>query len=162
MSELRVKEIINQRGISVAEFAKMIGVTREYCYSLVNGKHASQKQIEKMANALNLPIRDLYTVPSQIESAYNPYEIVFGRTEQYRANDIVTFGKLNGEYGAFSNMSTEYPVECCGYTFKTSEHLFIALRFSGYPELQKDIMNYPNSMYCKKIFVNGNDYKKYT
>ena len=161
MSELRVKEIINQRGISVAEFAKMIGVTREYCYSLVNGKHASQKQIEKMANSLNLPIRDLYTVPSQIESAYNPYEIVFGRTEQYRANDIVTFGKLNGEYGAFSNMSTEYPVECCGYTFKTSEHLFIALRFSGYPELQKDIMNYPNSMYCKKIFVNGNDYKKY-
>ena len=27
--------------------------------------------------------------------------------------------------------------------------------------LQKDIMNYPNSMYCKKIFVNGNEYKKY-
>ena len=68
MAELRVKEIINQRGISVAEFAKMIGVTREYCYSLVNGKHASQKQIEKMANALNLPIRDLYTVPTQIQS----------------------------------------------------------------------------------------------
>ena len=48
MAELRVKEIINQRGISVAEFAKMIGVTREYCYSLVSGKHASQKNIEKI------------------------------------------------------------------------------------------------------------------
>ena len=161
MAELRIKEIINQRGISVSEFAKMIGVTREYCYSLVKGKHISQKQLEKIANVLNLPIRDLYTVPNQIESAYNPYEIVFGRTEQYKSNDIVTFGKLNGEYGALSNMSTEYPVECCGYTFKTSEHLFIALRLSGYPELQKDIMNYPNSMYCKKIFVNGNNYKKY-
>ena len=161
MVELRVKELINQRGISVSEFAKMIGVTREYCYSLVNGKHASQKQIEKMAHTLNVPIRDLYTVPSQIQSSYNPYEIVFGRTEHYQPNDIITFGKLNGEFGALSNMSTEYPVECCGYTFKTSEHLFIALRFSGYPELQKDIMNYPNSMYCKKIFVNGNEYKKY-
>jgi ribA/ribD-fused uncharacterized protein len=68
---------------------------------------------------------------------------------------------LNGEFGAFSNMSTAYPVECCGYKFKTSEHLFIALRFSGYPDLQREIMEYPNSMYCKKIFVNGEKYKKF-
>ena len=72
MAELKVKEILNQRGISVPEFAKMVGVTREYCYSLVSGKHASQKQIDKMAHALNLPIRDLYTIPSQIQSSYNP------------------------------------------------------------------------------------------
>ncbi|MBQ8271990.1 MAG: DUF1768 domain-containing protein [Tidjanibacter sp.] len=161
MEELRVKEILNQRGISVREFSKMIGVAREYCYDLVSGKHASQKSIEKMARVLNLPIRDLYAIPSPVASVYNPYEIVFGRTEHYQANDIVTFGKLNGEWGAFSNMSTEYPVECCGYNFKTSEHLFIALRFSGYPDLQKEIMDYPNSMYCKKIFVNGEKYKPF-
>ena len=161
MAELKVKEILNQRGISVPDFAKMVGVTREYCYSLVSGKHASQKNIEKMARILNLPIRDLYAVPTPIESVYNPYEIVFGRTEHYQPNDIVTFGKLDGEFGALSNMSTEYPVECCGYTFKTSEHLFIALRCSGYPELQRDIMEYPNSMYCKKVFVNGRNYKQY-
>ena len=161
MAELKVKEILNQRGISVPEFAKMVGVTREYCYSLVSGKHASQKNIEKMARILNLPIRDLYATPTPIESPYNPYEIVFGRTEHYQPNDIVTFGKLDGVFGALSNMSTEYPVECCGYTFKTSEHLFIALRCSGYPELQKEIMEYPNSMYCKKTFVNGRKYKQY-
>ena len=161
MAELKVKEILNQRGISVPDFAKMVGVTREYCYSLVSGKHASQKNIEKMARILNLPIRELYVAPTPIESPYNPYEIVFGRTEHYQPNDIVTFGKLNGEFGALSNMSTEYPVECCGYTFKTSEHLFIALRCSGYPELQKEIMEYPNSMYCKKTFVNGRKYKQY-
>lgn len=161
MAELKVKEILNQRGISVPEFAKMVGVTREYCYSLVSGIHASQKNIEKMARILNLPIRELYVAPTPIESPYNPYEIVFGRTEHYQPNDIVTFGKLDGEFGALSNMSTEYPVECCGHTFKTNEHLFIALRCSGYPELQRDIMNYPNSMYCKKIFVNGAEYKKF-
>jgi predicted NAD-dependent protein-ADP-ribosyltransferase YbiA (DUF1768 family) len=114
-----------------------------------------------MACVLNLPIRDLHVTPTPIESPYNPYEIVFGRTEHYQHNDIVTFGKLDGVFGALSNMSTEYPVECCGYTFKTSEHLFIALRCSGYPELQKEIMEYPNSMYCKKIFVNGRKYKQY-
>ena len=161
MAELRVKEIINQRGISVREFAQMIGVTREYCYSLLKGEHASQKIVETMGRALNLPIRDLYTKPNEIESIYNPYEIVFGRTEHYKSNDIVTFGKLNGEFGAFSNMSTAYPVECCGYKFKTSEHLFIALRFSGYPDLQREIMEYKNSMYCKKVFVNAEKYKQY-
>lgn len=161
MTELRVKEIINQRGISVREFAQMIGVSREYCYSLLKGEHASKKVIENIARVLNLPVRDLYITPNEIENKYNPYEIVFGRTENYKSNDIVTFGKLNGEYGAFSNMSTEYPVECCGYNFKTSEHLFIALRVSGNPDIQRQIMEYPNSMYCKKIFVNGNEYKKY-
>ena len=100
-------------------------------------------------------------MPTPIDNPYNPYEVVFGRTEYYQTNDIVTFGKLNGEWGAFSNMSTEYPVECCGYNFKTSEHLFVALRFSGYPDLQKEIMDYPNSMYCKKIFVNGEKYKPF-
>ena len=68
MAELKVKEILNQRGISVPEFAQMVGVTREYCYSLVSGKHASQKNIEKMARILNLPIRDLYAVPTPISS----------------------------------------------------------------------------------------------
>ena len=144
MTELRVKEIINQRGISVREFAKMIGVSREYCYSLLKGEHASKKIVENIARVLNLPVRDLYTTPNEIENEYDPYEIVFGRTENYKSNDIVTFGKLNGEYGAFSNMSTEYPVECCGYKFKTSEHLFIALRVSGNPDLQRQIMEYPN------------------
>ena len=158
MAELRVKEIINQRGISVREFAQMIGVTREYCYSLLKGEHASQKIVETMGRVLNLPIRDLYTQPDEVEPIYNPYEIVFGRTEHYKPNDIVTFGKLNGKYGALSNMSTEYPVECCGYKFKTSEHLFIALRFSGYPDLQREVMEYPNSMYCKKVFINSNRY----
>ena len=161
MVELKVKEILNQRGISIPEFAEMIGVTREYCYSLVSGKHASQKSIEKMAKILNLPIRSLYECPAPLLSEYNPYEIVFGRTEHYQPNDIITFGKLNGEFGALSNMSTAYAVECFGHTFKTSEHLFIALRFSGYPDLQKEIMEYPIAMYCKKIFVNGEKYKKY-
>lgn len=161
MAELRVKEILNQKGISVRAFAEMIGVSREHCYTILKGDHISKRTVEAMAQALNMPIRDLYICPTYIENEYNPFEIVFGRTEHYQANDIITFSKLEWEYGDFSNMSRAYPVECCGYKFQTSEHLFIALRFSGYPKLQKDIMEYPNSMYCKKIFVNGNDYRKY-
>lgn len=161
MEELRVKEIINQRGISVSQFAKMIGVTREHCYSILKGTNISQARLKAMATVLNVPVSDLFKNPSPITSEYNPFEIVFGRTEHYQHNDIITFCKLKEKWGEFSNMSTAFPVECFGNHFFTSEHLFIALRFSGYPDMQREIMEYPNSMYCKKIFVNASKYKPF-
>ncbi len=173
MSELRLKEILNSRNISVAQFAKMIGVTREHCYQIVKGKSLNHQRLTTIANVLNLPISALYQTPMPlVESvgrdeciASSPHKsvsddsIVFGRTEHYIANDVITFSKLNEPYGELSNMHTAYPVECCGYKFKTSEHLFIALRFSGYPKLQEEIMQYHNAMWCKKIFVNNDKYK---
>ena len=161
MNELRVKQIINQRNISVRQFAEMLGITREHCYHVLRGENVSKKQLENMSRVLNMPIRDLYTTPDEIVSDYNPYRIVFGRTEHYKAADIIPFSKLSGKYGAFSNMSTAYPVDLFGHHCYTSEHLFIALRFSGYPNLQKEVLAYDNAMWCKKIFVNRNKYKAY-
>jgi hypothetical protein len=160
MTELQVKEILNQRQISVSEFAKILGVAREHCYNIINGRNLSFKQIENMAKVLNLPIRALFTPPTGIESEYNPYEIVYGRTEKYKANDIVTFCKLDGKYGRFSNMHTAYPVNLFGHHCYTSEHAFVAMRFSGHPDFQKQILDYKNSMWCKKTFVNNSEYKK--
>lgn len=161
MNELRVKQIINQRNISVKQFAEMLGITREHCYHVLRGENVSKKQLENMARVLNMPIRDLYRTPDEITADYNPYEIVFGRTEHYKAADIITFSKLSGKYGAFSNMSTAYPVDLFGHHCRTSEHLFIALRFSGYPEIQKEVLEYDNAMWCKKIFVGSGKYKSY-
>lgn len=161
MNELRAKQIINQRNISVKQFAEMLGITREHCYHVLRGENVSKKQLENMARVLNMPIRDLYRTPDEIAADYNPYEIVFGRTEHYKAADIITFSKLSGKYGAFSNMSTAYPVDLFGHHCRTSEHLFIALRFSGYPDLQKEILEYENAMWCKKIFVGSGKYKEY-
>lgn len=161
MNELRVKQIINQRNISVRQFAEMLGITREHCYHVLRGENVSKKQLENMSRVLNMPIRDLYRTPDEIVSDYNPYDIVFGRTEHYQASDIVTFSKLSGAYGVFSNMSTAYPIDLFGHHCYTSEHLFIALRFSGYPDLQKEVLAYDNAMWCKKIFVNRDKYKAY-
>lgn len=161
MNELRVKQIINQRNISVRQFAEMLGITREHCYHVLRGENVSKKQLENMSRVLNMPIRDLYTTPDEIVSDYNPYRIVFRRTEHYKAADIITFSKLSGKYGAFSNMSTAFPIDLFGHHCYTSEHLFIALRFSGHPNLQKEVLAYDNAMWCKKIFVNRNKYKAY-
>lgn len=162
MNDLKVKQIINQRNISVKQFAEMLGITREHCYHVLRGENVSKKQLENMSRVLNMPIRDLYKTPDEIVSDYNPYDnIVFGRTEHYKAADIITFSKLSGKYGAFSNMSTAYPVDLFGHHCYTSEHLFIALRFSGYPDLQKEILEYENAMWCKKVFVGSIKYKAY-
>lgn len=161
MNELKVQQIINQRNISVRQFAEMLGITREHCYHVLRGENVSKKQLENMSRVLNMPIRDLYRTPDEIVSDYNPYDIVFGRTEHYHASDIVTFSKLSSKFGAFSNMSTAYPVDLFGHHCYTSEHLFIALRFSGYPDLQQEILEYENAMWCKKIFINSKKYEPY-
>ena len=161
MNELRVKQIINQRNISVRQFSEMLGITREHCYHILKGENISKKQLENMSRVLNLPIRDLYRTPEEIASEYDPYTIEFGRTEHYKASDRVTFSKLSGKYGALSNMSTAFPINLFGHHCYTSEHLFIALRFSGYPDLQHEILEYENAMWCKKVFVGSTKYKAY-
>lgn len=120
----------------------MLGVTREHCYHILKGENVSKRQLQNMSRVLNLPIRDLYITPADIVSECDPYTIEYGRTEHYKASDIITFSKLSGRYGALSNMSTAYPIDLLGHHCYTSEHLFIALRFSGYPDLQKEILEY--------------------
>lgn len=161
MNDLKVKQIINQRNISVKQFAEMLGITREHCYHILKGENISKKQLENMSRVLNLPIRDLYRTPEEIASEYDPYTIEFGRTEHYKASDIVTFSKLSGKYGALSNMSTAFPINLFGHHCYTSEHLFIALRFSGHPDIQQKVLEYKNSMWCKKTFINSKEYESY-
>ena len=81
MNELRVKQIINQRNISVKQFAEMLGISREHCYHILKGENVSKRQLQNMSRVLNLPIRDLYITPADIVSECDPYTIEFGRTE---------------------------------------------------------------------------------
>ena len=79
----------------------------------------------------------------------------FGRTEHYQVSGIVTFGKFSGKYETRSNTSTVYPVELFRLRCYISEHLFIALRFSEHSDLQREIIEYKNSLWCKKSCING-------
>lgn len=81
--------------------------------------------------------------------------------EEYNLNSVIPFRKVNEAYGAFSNMSREYPINCNGNFFITSEHLYIALRFSGQDDIQKQIQEHKNAMFCKKCFVNAKKYSEY-
>lgn len=78
---------------------------------------------------------------------------------KYSYNNTVRFGCKELGYWDFSNMSHAYKVNCCGYTFPSSEHLFYALRFSGSPDVQQLIINHKHSSLLMKQTFRGS--KKY-
>ena len=64
--------------------------------------------------------------------------------------DEITITKVKEESGWLSCMSA-YPVTYKGTQYKTCEALFQALRFTNYPEIQKDILECKSPMAAKMI-----------
>ena len=62
----------------------------------------------------------------------------------------VTITKVKEPSGWLSCMSA-YPVVYKGVRYKTCEALFQALRFEGYPDIQKEIQECPSPMRAKMI-----------
>ena len=64
----RIKEILKEKGITQQEFADMLGITRTSVVKTLAG-NPSQETLEKMANALNVPMRQLFASPTDIQKA---------------------------------------------------------------------------------------------
>lgn len=64
----RIKEILKEKGITQQEFADMLGITRISVVKTLAG-NPSQETLEKMANALNVPMWQLFASPTDIQKA---------------------------------------------------------------------------------------------
>jgi predicted NAD-dependent protein-ADP-ribosyltransferase YbiA (DUF1768 family) len=67
-----------------------------------------------------------------------------------RKMNEIAFTKVDLPFGWLGNMS-DFPIRYEGVLFKNSEMLFQFLRFSGFPEIQKEIFNHINK-YRRIIF----------
>lgn len=57
----RIRELRNKTGLSQEKFAAKIGMDRTYFASIELGKrNVALKNIEKMANGLDVPLSDLF------------------------------------------------------------------------------------------------------
>lgn len=56
---LRIKEILKERGITQTDFAETLGISQVGLNKLING-NPSVASLEKIANALNLSVKDLF------------------------------------------------------------------------------------------------------
>lgn len=59
----RIETILQERGINKADFARMLGTSRQNVNSLL--KNPTQSKLEEIAAALDVPVWQLFASPSE-------------------------------------------------------------------------------------------------
>ena len=62
--DIRLKELCKQKGITQKELANVLGVT-EITLTRVNSGNCSLTLLERIATALNVPIKELFSPPTE-------------------------------------------------------------------------------------------------
>lgn len=60
--ELRIKELIKEKGTTIQSIAALIGVNRVTLSNSING-NPTLETLEKIANALDVPVTELFEQP---------------------------------------------------------------------------------------------------
>lgn len=71
--------------------------------------------------------------------------------KKYQFSEAVSFLKTQESFGGLSNMAAGYPINLCGISCRTSEHLYQALKFPDHPEIQSEILAVPSPMGAKMV-----------
>ena len=90
--ELRVKEIIKNKGLTMQEFADNLGITRDTLTRNING-NPTVDTLDKIAKALGVDITELFTTSNN--SSINGYLEV--NNQLYKINSIDDIKKLLSE-----------------------------------------------------------------
>lgn len=61
---LRIKEVLEEKGISVVDLAEKLGVTRGACYNYING-NPTVEILNRIADAINVPVTYLFEQKNQ-------------------------------------------------------------------------------------------------
>lgn len=88
--ELRVKEIIKNKGLTMQEFADNLGITRDTLTRNING-NPTVDTLDKIAKALSVDITELFTA-SKNNNSINGYIEV--NNQLYKINSIDDIKKL--------------------------------------------------------------------
>lgn len=61
----RIKDLLRDRNLNISELAEKINVQRESLSRIVNGASTSAETLQKIADALNVHISELFEQPQQ-------------------------------------------------------------------------------------------------
>ena len=86
-NRLRIKDIIKERGMTVSEFADMLGIERQNVYNVFT--KPSFQRLEQCSKILNVPISDLFEKEDSEISGFIEYKGVI-----YRINGIDSLLKI--------------------------------------------------------------------
>jgi transcriptional regulator with XRE-family HTH domain len=73
--ELRIKDICKSKGVSIAKLGELIGVSTQNIHLTLNKSNPTLSTLEKISNALDVPVSDLISDPRNDKQANNlcPY-----------------------------------------------------------------------------------------
>lgn len=81
--DLKVKDLIKQKGMTMQQFAEMLGVTRDTLTRNING-NPTLETLERIANALGVDIAELF-VKNTPDSEVNGFVKVKGTLYEIRS-----------------------------------------------------------------------------
>ncbi|MBK7965750.1 MAG: NADAR family protein [Bacteroidetes bacterium] len=70
---------------------------------------------------------------------------------EYQINNVITFARTDGRFGALSNMASGFNLFINEVNIQSSEILYQACRFPVFPNIQEEIIRAQNPMDAKKI-----------
>jgi predicted NAD-dependent protein-ADP-ribosyltransferase YbiA (DUF1768 family)/DNA-binding Xre family transcriptional regulator len=146
-ADFRIDEICRSKGITLKQLAESINIHPvSFTRTLSNKGNPTYETLSKIASCLEVNVSDLFQS--------NKPSIELNKWEHYNYQDVITFRKLHGKYGAFSNMFTEYEIELFGIQFVASEILYMIAGFTDI-SIQKELLKVKNPTTAKRKFRNG-------
>lgn len=89
----RIKDICQENGMTQKDLAEILGITDISLNKTLRGEYPQLQSLEKIANALKVPITDLFEHPEKEETI----GIVRHRGKAYEINSISDIEKLLNE-----------------------------------------------------------------
>ena len=146
-NEFRIAEICKQKGITLKKLAESVNIHPvSLTQALGNNGNPTFETLHKISSYLQVDISDLFRQKQPI--------IELNKWEIYNSQNVITFRKLDQEYGEFSNMSTQYGIELFDIQFIASEILYMIAGFTDI-SVQKELLKENNPTKAKRIFRNG-------
>lgn len=101
----RIKDILNERNISLKEFAAMLGISYTALYLQIN--KPSYPTLEKWASVLDIPMWQLFASPEEVAPTNDEYSdfaaYIRYKGIHYMADTLEEFNKIVEEIRSITN-----------------------------------------------------------
>ena len=93
--QVRIKDIMVEKGISSVSLAESIGVSKVTVSNLINNKTMpSVDTLEKIATTLDVPIWQLFVSPEEVKNEDEITALISYKNELYKANTLEELKKI--------------------------------------------------------------------
>lgn len=151
--EFRIGEICKKKGLTLKQLAEGVNIHPvSFTQALSDKGNPTFETLSKIASFLQVDLFELFRPSTPI--------IELHKWDIYDSHNVVTFRKLDGEYGAFSNMSKQFGIELFGIQFVASEMLYMIAGFKD-KSIQEELLKENNPTKAKRIFRHGVYLKKH-